>query len=165
MDLDQHNRDDELDGAELGDQRGGVLGLSRRFKIGFALTAIAVAVALPAVFLFDNSVAFSSVADAAAAEPTKAGSMIGVQGRLVPGSYAQAPDGLSATFKLMDEGGGPHLQVLYGGEIGQLFFNEYSEIIVEGAKLPSGELSAQRLTVKCPSKYQSAEEALEAEAT
>ena len=92
---------------------------------------------------------------------TAEGQITGIQGKLVPNSYVQSPDGLSATFALTDEDSDHTVSVLYSGEIGQLFFNEYSTIIVDGYKPSDDNFVATRLTVRCPSKYQVEDEIIE----
>ena len=52
---------------------------------------------------------------------------IGISGKLVESSYYKDPDGLTAYFSLTDQNGTNELPVIYKGEIGQIFFNEYSE--------------------------------------
>ncbi len=78
---------------------------------------------------------------------------IGVLGKLVPGSYIKSPDGVTANFRLKDENGSLELPVVYAGEVGQVFFNDHSEIILNGTMGPDGVLEAHLLTVRCPSKY------------
>ena len=78
---------------------------------------------------------------------------IGISGKLVESSYYKDPDGLTAYFSLTDQNGTSELPVIYKGEIGQIFFNEHSEIILQGKKQSNGIFLAETLTVKCPSKY------------
>jgi len=77
----------------------------------------------------------------------------GISGKLIESSYYKDPDGLTAYFSLTDQNGTNELPVIYKGEIGQIFFNEYSEIILQGKKHTNGIFIAETLTVKCPSKY------------
>ncbi len=86
---------------------------------------------------------------------------IGVLGKLVPGSYIKSPDGVTANFRLKDEGGSIELPVVYSGEVGQVFFNDHSEIILNGTMGSDGVLEAQLLTVRCPSKYLTEQEQME----
>lgn len=99
------------------------------------------------------TVAYHSVAQASALGPTPQDRAIGVKGKLVQGSYVRSPDGLVANFRLRDEGGPAQIPVRYSGEIGQVFFNEHSEIILQGAIGDEGTFTAETLTVRCPSKY------------
>ena len=86
---------------------------------------------------------------------------VGVLGKLVPGSYIKSPDGVTANFRLKDEGGSIELPVVYSGEVGQVFFNDHSEIILNGTMGSDGVLEAQLLTVRCPSKYLTEQEQME----
>jgi cytochrome c-type biogenesis protein CcmE len=112
------------------------------------------------------TVNYHSVAEALVLEATAPDRMIGVKGKLVGGSYARSPDGLVASFRLRDEDGAASdtLPVRYGGEIGQVFFNEHSEIILQGTKRADGVFAAEALTVRCPSKYLTEQEKAELEA-
>ena len=86
---------------------------------------------------------------------------IGVLGKLVPGSYIKSPDGVTANFRLKDEFGSTELPVIYSGEVGQVFFNDHSEIILNGTLGSDGVLNAETLTVRCPSKYLTEQEQME----
>ena len=88
---------------------------------------------------------------------------IGVVGKLVPGSYIKSPDGVTANFRLKDENGSSQLPVVYAGEVGQVFFNDHSEIILNGTMSSDGVLEAHLLTVRCPSKYLTEQEQMEIE--
>ena len=55
------------------------------------------------------------------------------------------------------------MKVIYKGEIGQIFFNKHSEIIIQGHKQNNGVFIAENLTVKCPSKYITEQENAEKE--
>ncbi len=86
---------------------------------------------------------------------------VGVLGKLVPGSYIKSADGVTANFRLKDEHGSVELPVVYAGEVGQVFFNDHSEIILNGTLGPDGVLQAEILTVRCPSKYLTEQEQME----
>ena len=86
---------------------------------------------------------------------------VGVLGKLVPGSYIKSPDGVTANFRLKDEFGSTELPVSYDGEVGQVFFNDHSEIILNGTLSSDGVLRAETLTVRCPSKYLTEQEQME----
>jgi cytochrome c-type biogenesis protein CcmE len=88
---------------------------------------------------------------------------IGILGKLVPGSYIKSPDGVTANFRLKDENGSLELPVVYAGEVGQVFFNDHSEIILNGTMGSDGVLEAHLLTVRCPSKYLTEQERMELE--
>ena len=84
-------------------------------------------------------------------------SQVGIIGKLVAGSYVKSPDGVTANFRVRDESGVEELPVVYSGEIGEVFFNEHSELIMTGTVEPSGVFRAEQMTVRCPSKYLVAE--------
>ena len=85
------------------------------------------------------------------------GGHVGIIGKLVAGSYVKSPDGITANFRVRDEGGAGELPVVYAGEIGEVFFNEHSELIMTGIVEADGVFHAEQMTVRCPSKYLTAE--------
>jgi cytochrome c-type biogenesis protein CcmE len=110
------------------------------------------------------TVNYHTVAQALTLAPTAVDRQIGVKGKLVKGSFARSPSGLVANFQVRDEDGANTLQVSYSGEVGQVFFNEHSEIILQGAIGKDHVFAAEQLTVRCPSKYLTEQEKAELEA-
>lgn len=84
--------------------------------------------------------------------PTAEGRLVRVAGKLVDGSFVRAPEGLDVSFQIRD-GEGNVLPIDYRGEVGQIFFNEHSEIILEGQYTSGRVFDAETLIVRCPSKY------------
>ena len=84
--------------------------------------------------------------------PTADGRLVRVAGKLVKESYERAPNGIDVSFQIRDEQG-QTLPVGYAGEVGQLFFNDHSELILEGAYGSDGVFTTETLIVKCPTKY------------
>ncbi|MBI2855700.1 MAG: cytochrome c maturation protein CcmE [Chloroflexi bacterium] len=76
-----------------------------------------------------------------------------VNGKLVPSSFQREQDGTSLRFSLTD--GQSTIMATHEGLVPDLFFNEHSEILLEGTYGYSGVFDAQSIIVKCPSKYQS----------
>ncbi len=107
------------------------------------------------------TVRFLSVDEVVQSEQPSGAQSIGVLGKLVPGSYIKSPDGITANFRLRDEFGSAELPVSYNGEVGQVFFNDHSEIILNGNLGSDGVLQAETLTVRCPSKYLTEQEQME----
>ena len=133
-----------------------------RAKLAIAFVLVAGALVYFAVIAFQAArVDYKSVSQIASEGPTPTGRTEGVKGKLVPDSYVRSADGLTANFSLVDEGGSVTMPVTYSGEIGQVFFNEHSEIIVEGQVQSGGTFHAESLTVKCPSKYLTEQERAE----
>ena len=116
---------------------------------------------LAAIAFNEATVQFSSVDDVVLHQSPGGSQSIGVLGKLVPNSYIKSPDGVTANFRLRDEGGSLELPVVYSGEVGQVFFNDHSEIILNGTLGPDGVLEAEMLTVRCPSKYLTEQEQME----
>ena len=139
--------------------------MSPRAKLGFAFALVAGALVYFAFIAFQGAtVSYLSVAQALADSPTAADRQVGVIGKLVQDSYVSDADGLTAHFSIKDEDGTEVLEITYRGEIGQVFFNDHSEIILQGQKLVDGSFNADNLTVRCPSKYLTEAEQAEIEA-
>ena len=136
-----------------------------RAKLGFAFVLVAGALIYFAFTAFQGAtVSYLSVAQALADSPTVIDRQVGVIGKLVQDSYVRDADGLTARFSIKDEDGAEELEITYKGEIGQVFFNDHSEIILQGQKLVDGSFTADNLTVRCPSKYLTEAEQAEIEA-
>lgn len=136
-----------------------------RVKIGIVFTLVAAGLVYFAVTAFGSAtVNYNKVQDIVTAEPTADDRMVGVIGKLVKDSYIRSADGTTANFSLIDDGGSTTMQVMYEGEIGQVFFNDHSEIILQGRLGEDRIFSAESLTVRCPSKYLTEQERAEIEA-
>ncbi len=79
------------------------------------------------------------------------GEVVRVSGKLVPDSFHREAGSTLARFTLTD--GDQTLAAIYDGVVPDLFFNEHSEVILEGALRPDGIFESHDVTVKCPSKY------------
>ena len=136
-----------------------------RAKLSIALVLVTAALVYFAFVAFDGAtVSYLSVAQAIDESPTASDRQVGVSGKLVQDSYIRDADGLTARFSLEDEDGSDQIRIVYRGEIGQVFFNDHSEIILQGQKLADGSFTADNLTVRCPSKYLTEAEQAEIEA-
>jgi cytochrome c-type biogenesis protein CcmE len=78
------------------------------------------------------------------------GETIRVNGNLVPDSFQRDTEGTIARFSLTD--GQQLLPAVHDGILPELFFNEHSEIVLQGHYL-DGVFQSQMVIVKCPSKY------------
>ena len=136
-----------------------------RAKLAFAFVLVTAALAYFAFTAFEGAtVDYLSVAQVYDGAPTADDRQVGVTGKLVQDSYVRDADGLTARFSIKDEDGMEHLDVIYKGEIGQVFFNDHSEIILQGQKMVDGSFNAANLTVRCPSKYLTESEQAEIDA-
>ncbi len=103
------------------------------------------------------TVYYMTVAELEEAGPTREGRLVRGAGKLVDGSFDRALDGLNVSFRVSDDHGNV-LPVAYRGEVGQIFFNEHSELILEGQYTSDHIFRTQTLIVSCPSKYVSLQE-------
>ena len=81
------------------------------------------------------------------------GETIRVSGKLIPDSYKREITSTMVRFTLTDTDTGESLPAIYNGVLPDLFFNEHSEIILEGDHRSDGVFHGQNVIVKCPSKY------------
>ncbi len=138
---------------------------SPRLKLGIVFVLVAAGLVYFGVTAFGSAtVRFNKVEDLVTAAPTAEDRMVGVIGKLVQDSYVRSADGVTANFALVDEGGSTEMKVVYAGEIGQVFFNDHSEIILQGRVGTDQVFEAETLTVRCPSKYLTEQERAELDA-
>ena len=81
-----------------------------------------------------------------------------VNGTLVPSSFERDSSGTLIHFSLTD--GDETISAVHDGVVPDLFFNEHSEILLEGTYGPEGLFDAEAIIVKCPSKYEALEESV-----
>lgn len=127
-----------------------VLGKHRKLLIAAAVLAT--------VFSYFAFTAFSSatlyyltVDEAVAQQSELLGDRFQVKGRLVPDSF-QREEGTTLAYFTLEENGA-QIQASYDGVLPDLFFNEHSEVVLQGQLQPSGLFTTERILVKCPSKY------------
>ncbi len=136
--------------------------LSGKARVITLATLVVVGVASFAVYtLFQATVEYMTIDNVVELTHQERTSTVGVLGKLVPDSYIRSPDGITANFKLRDDGGSRVLPVVYDGDVGQVFFNDHSEIIINGTLESDGVLHAEALTIRCPSKYLTEQERME----
>ncbi len=75
-----------------------------------------------------------------------------VVGKLVPDSFQRTPGTTQATFVVYN--GGETLNATYDRLPPDLFFNPHSDIVMEGSYGEGDMFHVDRVTVKCPSKFQ-----------
>ena len=78
-------------------------------------------------------------------------SMLRVSGKLVEDSFVRERDSIEAKFMLTD--GTETIDAIHVGILPDLFFNEHSEIILEGTFGDDKVFISSNVIVKCPSKY------------
>ena len=127
--------------------------LTPRVKLAlFAVLIFSVLIFFGTVAFRDSTVYYLTVSELSEQGSTAEGRLVRVAGKLVNGSYTRSANGLDVSFQIRDEQG-TIFPVGYVGEVGQLFFNDHSELIVEGAYGSDGIFKTETLIVKCPTKY------------
>lgn len=102
----------------------------------------------------DWSAANRSVSEALAASKVAPGQFLRLRGKLVPGSFRREEGSPVARFTLTDGKG--QVEAVYQGALPDLFFNPEAEIWLEGSFGKDGLFHAERVLIKCPTKYRSA---------
>jgi cytochrome c-type biogenesis protein CcmE len=142
-------RQTTADGQEM-PQEGGPLS-SQRVKAIVGIVVLVGAIGYLAVQAFNATVYSYTIDELRDRGPSEDGRMVRVTGKLVPDSFAREADSTLAHFTLTD--GTETLAAVHEGVVPDLFFNEHSEIILEGSFTPSGVFESHNVIVKCPSKY------------
>ena len=139
---------------------GGSIISSHRVKLLAAFVAIAGALGFFAFQAFeDAAVYYYTVSEMKEVGPTPENRLARVSGKLVPDTFHRAEGSTRAEFALADsEDAANRLAAAHEGVLPDLFFNEHSEIILEGRYGADGVFSSENVIVKCPSKYVAAEE-------
>ena len=83
--------------------------------------------------------------------PTPQGKAVRVSGKLMPETFHRGEGSTIAEFMLTD--GTTQMAAMHEGVLPDLFFNDHSEIILEGTYGPDGVFASENVIVKCPSKY------------
>lgn len=118
----------------------------------FGVLIVAVLGFFATMALQNASVYYVTVSELQAQGVVNDGTLVRVAGKLVDDSFVRHENGLDIEFAIRDEEG-EVLNVAYSGEVGQIFFNDHSELILEGAYGHDGVFSTEQLIVKCPTKY------------
>ena len=132
-------------------------GIAGRWRLLVGLAVLAAALGYFAFLAFQSAtVYFYTVSEMSDQTATPEGRTVRVGGKLVPESFHRADGSTVASFALTD--GAATLNAVHDGILPDLFFNEHSEIILEGAHVPGEPFVSERIIVKCPSKYVAMEE-------
>ena len=145
------------------EEANGVRGHRLRFLLLGAVVALAVGYMIYAAFP-GNTQYFLTVGEFLGGDEYQDGRMLRVSGKLVQDSFQRLDGSTLSHFQLSDQSGPPgeHLQASYVGVMPDLFFNPHSEIILEGRYGEDEVFQTDNVLVKCPSKYRSLEEELQA---
>ena len=131
--------------------------LANKGKILVGLVVLVVALGYFAFMAFQSAtVYYYTISEMDDVGATPEGRSVRVSGKLVASSFSRDGGTTLAHFTLTD--GTQVLEASHDGVVPELFFNEHSEIILEGAHTPGGVFQSQNVIVKCPSKYVVAED-------
>ncbi len=131
--------------------------LANKGKSLVGLVVLVVALGYFAFMAFQSAtVYYYTVSEMDDVGATPEGRSVRVSGKLVASSFSRDEGTTLAHFTLTD--GTQVLEASHDGVVPELFFNEHSEIILEGSHTPGGVFQSQNVIVKCPSKYVVAED-------
>ena len=126
--------------------------LTHRGKLLIALALIIGALGYFGFIAFEGAtVYYLTVGELNQRGPTTDEELVRVSGKLIPESYKRDEVTGLAHFALTD--GEERLVAVSSGVLPDLFFNEHSDIILEGIYGSSEVFDTHNVIVKCPSKY------------
>lgn len=126
--------------------------LAGQRKLYIALAVLGLALGYFSYIAFQGAAVFYVTVDELVSGTVTGEDTIRVSGRLVPDSFQREAQGTVAHFDIA--GGGQVLPAVYDGTIPSLFFDEHSEIVLEGSYDSEGMFTTSLIIVKCPSKYE-----------
>ena len=136
-----------------GEQDEGALIGANRLKLLVGAIALIGALGFFGFMAFENATAYYyPVGEATELGPTDDGRMVRVNGKLIPTSFNRESGSTQATFQLTD--GSETMLAVHNGVLPDLFFNDHSEIILEGTFDGEMVFRSENVIVKCPSKYE-----------
>jgi len=129
---------------------------AKAFKAAVVIAALVGALAIFAANLQGNAIRFYTVDRYLAQRDQLGDGFVQVEGRVVPGSIRYDPLALSLSFEI--EKRGATLPVFYHGAKPDVL-NDGLDVVAEGRAGSDGVFQAKKLTVKCPSRYNSIQSA------
>ena len=140
--------------GRIGSIRKILAGKSRFFLIGFVLL-LGIGYLVSAAFPGNTSYYFT-VGELDEFSGEKTGRSFRVKGELVAQSFIRQDLDTTAEFTLFED---DHtLRATYSGVVPDLFFDERTEIILQGVYGPDEIFKAETVSVLCPSKYEGLDE-------
>ena len=125
---------------------------AHRVKLFIALAVLVGAFGYLAFIAFESATRYYyTVGELQQLGPSEDSRAVRVTGKLVPDSFVREKGSTLARFSLTD--GDATIPATHDGVLPDLFFNEHSDVILEGTYDSDGTFRSQLVTVKCPSKY------------
>ncbi|MSQ12118.1 MAG: cytochrome c maturation protein CcmE [Dehalococcoidia bacterium] len=121
-----------------------------RLLLGIGLVAGAIAYFAFTAFS-GSTVYYYTVSELQVKHAELEGKSVRVAGKLVATSFQRDGGSTFASFSLAQ--GDEVLPATYIGVVPELFFNEHSDIVLQGTYKSDGVFHADNVIVKCPSKY------------
>ncbi len=121
-------------------------------KLFIAVALLAMAVGFLAFNAFQGASVYYFTVGEALSGDVEEGATVRVSGKLLPDSFRRETEGTVAHFSLVDDD--LTLKATYDGIVPELFFNEHSDIVLEGSLNQNGVFNSDTIIVKCPTKYQ-----------
>ena len=154
----------ERDREELGEEEQSG-GRRNRTRLIILLSVVGMALGYMVYAAFpNNALFFMTVSEFMVKDEAQDGRIVRVAGKLVDGSFLREGNSTLTSFQLIDKEDSTsveHLSATYNGVLPDLFFNPHSEIILQGSFSGGHIFEADRILVKCPSKYRSLEDELQ----
>jgi len=97
------------------------------------------------------TVYYFTVSEMKSQPASEEGKLVRVSGKLISDSFRRDDGATLAHFSITD--GESVMNARHDGILPDLFFNEHSEIVLEGIHVPGHAFDSQNVIVKCPSKY------------
>ena len=130
---------------------------SNRLKLLVGAVAVIGALVYFSFMAFQNAtVYYYTVGEANELAQGDNGRLVRVNGKLIPTSFNRDDGSTEARFQLTD--GNSTMIAVHDGVLPDLFFNDHSEIILEGSFDKEMVFRSENVIVKCPSKYVAVEE-------
>ena len=121
-------------------------------KLYIAVAMLALAVGFFAFSAFQEATVYYLTVGEVTRSDIEVGKTMRVSGKLLPDSFQREGEGVLAHFTLTE--GDYTLNADYNGIVPELFFNEHTEIVLEGYFDGDRVFQSNTVIVKCPSKYQ-----------
>ena len=125
---------------------------SKKIRGGLAVVVLMLALGYFSFLAFQSAtVYYYQVDELVSLGVVSHGKVLRVSGKLVPGSFDRPEGSTRSQFSLAGEK--EILKASHDGVLPDLFFNEHSEIILEGRHVGDDLFESYNVIVKCPSKY------------
>jgi cytochrome c-type biogenesis protein CcmE len=137
--------------SEAPPEEGAMIG-ANKLKLLVGALALVGALGYFGFMAFENAtVYYYTVGEATELGPSVDGRMVRVNGKLIPTTFDRQDGSTEARFELTD--GDQTMLAVHNGVLPDLFFNDHSEIILEGSFDGEMVFRSENVIVKCPSKY------------